>query len=166
MGWAEAYRSAGRAPRSFGGDLGNLHTGDAVGPLGLADDPDTFAELKVKDFKSGRVAMFSMFGCSADSTPTANTPAVRQRSDSLHPGDAFNPLAVADAPDSFAELKVNEIKNGWLAMFSMFASYVQVIVTGEGPAGNWSSHIADPFAVNSFALSNMDQRALEHVGCP
>ncbi|KAG8364987.1 hypothetical protein BUALT_Bualt18G0055700 [Buddleja alternifolia] len=117
-------------------------TGEFLGDYGwdtadLSADPEAIAKNRALEKDSGSTAWMES-----------------KRGNELHPGGQyFDPLGLADDPVTFAELKAKEIKNGKLAMFSMFGFFVQAIVTGKGPLENLLDHLDNPVANNAWVYA-------------
>ena len=150
--------------------------GEAFDPLGLADDPDTFAELKVKEIKNGRLAMVGMLGFFFQvgvGVAAASVWAGKARGGarcawrhaacrgcSMQPAGLWAGMQLAPALQT-----VVPPANLPARLPCPRLVFVQGIVTRKGPLENLYDHLADPSSTNYYELVSPGGARLCCVPC-
>lgn len=142
VGAAEAYRYAGEGPVDTSGD--KLYPGGFFDPLGLGDDPDSLAELKV-GATVGHARPLPSHG--AQSVAGSRSPWRGLLLVACH--GQWHTLQLSRCPPG-PLLQVKEIKNGRLAQVAVLGFFVQVrggckeCVAAPGPPLLVTLAVAEP----------------------
>ena len=119
-------------------------------PLGLADDPDTFSELKVKEIKNGRLAMFSMFGFFVQVCTHSSPPLCRPDYCTLCEVEFARVVRCGNVNFRYECSMTPMYVRYWHVHPAELTWLLQAIVTGKGPIENWAEHVADPVGANAW----------------
>ena len=133
----------GEGPGGFAEGSDTLYPGGAFDPLGLADDPDTLAELKVKEIKNGRLAMMSMLGFFIQVRARGCGWADVRAWLFSRGASCFEPLPVPGC------LRAHPRRSQPPALLP---PPLQAIVTGKGPLDNLLTHLSEPGQENFYAI--------------
>jgi light-harvesting complex I chlorophyll a/b binding protein 5 len=130
-----------------------------AGEVVQRNSPIPFGTLMITQFimfhwvETKRAYDFKNPGSQADGSFFGITTEFKGKEVGYPGGRFFDPLGMANGP-LYEKYKVNEIKNGRLAMVAFFGFCAQHAATGKGPIQNLVDHLASPYTT-TFATNGV-----------